>query len=53
MINSCEDDNLNKVLQAGTATNLKRYARNTVPAGDLRLADRPPWILDTIEFKTV
>jgi hypothetical protein len=23
-----------------------------VPAGDWRLADRPQWMLDTIEFKT-
>jgi acyl-CoA reductase-like NAD-dependent aldehyde dehydrogenase len=53
IVNGCDDDDLDKVLHAGTATNLKRYARHAVPVGDWRLADRPQWMLDTIEFKTV
>lgn len=52
IVNGCEDAALDKTLHEGTATNLKRYARHTVPVGDWRVADRPQWILDTIEFKT-
>jgi acyl-CoA reductase-like NAD-dependent aldehyde dehydrogenase len=52
IVNGCEDVALDKTLHEGTATNLKRYARHTVPVGDWRVADRPQWILDTIEFKT-
>ena len=52
IVNGCEDSALDKTLHEGTATNMKRYARHSVPAGDWRLADRPQWMLDTIEFKT-
>ena len=52
IVNGCEDPALDKTLHEGTATNMKRYARHAVPAGDWRLADRPQWMLDTIEFKT-
>ena len=52
IVNGCEDPALDKTLHEGTATNMKRYARHSVPAGDWRLADRPQWMLDTIEFKT-
>jgi acyl-CoA reductase-like NAD-dependent aldehyde dehydrogenase len=52
IVNACEDSALDKTLHEGTATNMKRYARHSVPAGDWRLADRPQWMLDTIEFKT-
>ena len=52
IVNGCEDSALDKTLHEGTATNMKRYARHAVPAGDWRLADRPQWMLDTIEFKT-
>jgi acyl-CoA reductase-like NAD-dependent aldehyde dehydrogenase len=52
IVNACEDPALDKTLHEGTATNMKRYARHAVPAGDWRLADRPQWMLDTIEFKT-
>jgi acyl-CoA reductase-like NAD-dependent aldehyde dehydrogenase len=52
IVNACEDPALDKTLHEGTATNMKRYARHSVPAGDWRLADRPQWMLDTIEFKT-
>ena len=53
LVNGCNDDDLDKVLHAGTATNLKRYARHTLPVDDWRSADRPQWMLDTIEFKTI
>ena len=52
IVNGCKDSALDKTLHEGTATNMKRYARHSVPAGDWRLADRPQWMLDTIEFKT-
>ncbi|MBJ7258581.1 MAG: aldehyde dehydrogenase family protein [Chthoniobacterales bacterium] len=52
IVNGCDDAALDKMLHAGTATNMKRYARHAVPSGDWRVADRPQWILDTIEFKT-
>ncbi len=52
IVNACEDPALDKTLHEGSATNMKRYARHSVPAGDWRLADRPQWMLDTIEFKT-
>lgn len=52
IVNGCEDPALDKTLHEGTVTNMKRYARHAVPAGDWRLADRPQWMLDTIEFKT-
>ena len=52
IVNGCEDPALDKTLHEGTATNMKRYARHSVPAGDWRLSGRPQWMLDTIEFKT-
>ena len=52
IVNGCEDPALDKTLHEGTATNMKRYARRSVPAAAWRLADRPQWMLDTIEFKT-
>ncbi len=52
IVNACEDPALDKTLHEGTATNMKRYARHSVPAGDWRLSGRPQWMLDTIEFKT-
>ena len=52
IVNGCEDSALDKTLHEGTATNMKRYARHSVPAGDWRLSGRPQWMLDTIEFKT-
>lgn len=52
IVNGCEDDALDKTLHEGTATNLKRYARHAVRAGEWSKTDRPGWILDTIEFKT-
>jgi hypothetical protein len=52
IVNGCEDAALDKMLHEGTSTNLKRYARHTVPVGDWRAAAGPQWILDTVEFKT-
>lgn len=52
IVNGCEDAALDKILHEGTATNLKRYARHAVSADGSRKADRPDWILDTVEFKT-
>lgn len=52
IVNGCEDAALDKTLHEGTATNMKRYARHSVPAGNWRIPDRPDWILDTVEFKT-
>jgi acyl-CoA reductase-like NAD-dependent aldehyde dehydrogenase len=52
IVNGCEDAALDKLLHEGTATNLKRYSRHAVPANEWRLAGRPEWMLDTIEFKT-
>lgn len=52
IVNGCSDAALDKLLHEGTATNLKRYARHSVPVGDWCVADRPQWILDTVEFKT-
>jgi len=52
IVNGCEDTALDKLLHEGTATNLKRYSRHVVAANEWRLAGRPEWMLDTIEFKT-
>lgn len=52
IVNGCEDAGLDKLLHAGTATNLKRYARHRAPQGGWGVAGRPEWMLDTIEFKT-
>ena len=52
IVNGCEGADLDKVLHEGTATNLKRYARHAAAAGDWRSANRPEWMLDTVEFKT-
>ncbi|HSU55965.1 MAG TPA: aldehyde dehydrogenase family protein [Candidatus Dormibacteraeota bacterium] len=39
-------------LQAGTALNLKRFCKHSVPAWASEKAENPYWILDTVEFKT-
>ena len=52
IINGCEDDALDKTLHEGTSVNMKRYARHALAPADWRKADRPDWILDTVEFKT-
>jgi acyl-CoA reductase-like NAD-dependent aldehyde dehydrogenase len=52
IVNGCDDPVLDKMLHEGTAVNLKRYARHSLAGADWSKADRPQWILDTIEFKT-
>ena len=52
IVNGCEGEALDQILHEGTATNLKRYARHAVSSDGWRKADRPDWILDTVEFKT-
>lgn len=52
IVNGCEEAGLDKTLHEGTATNLKRYARHVCTPEGWREADRPQWILDTVEFKT-
>ena len=45
---------LSAKLQAGTAINLKRYAKRPLASADWFVAkvEDPYWILDTVEFKT-
>jgi len=45
---------LSAKLQAGTAINLKRYAKHSLASADWFTAkvEDPYWILDTVEFKT-
>jgi acyl-CoA reductase-like NAD-dependent aldehyde dehydrogenase len=52
IVNGYEDDALDKTLHEGTSVNMKRYARHALAPADWRKADRPDWILDTVEFKT-
>jgi hypothetical protein len=52
IVNGCGDDALDKTLHEGTSVNMKRYARHALAPEDWRKADRPDWILDTVEFKT-
>jgi acyl-CoA reductase-like NAD-dependent aldehyde dehydrogenase len=52
IVNGYEDAALDKTLHEGTSVNMKRYARHALAPADWRKADRPDWILDTVEFKT-
>jgi acyl-CoA reductase-like NAD-dependent aldehyde dehydrogenase len=52
IVNGYEDAALDKMLHEGTSVNMKRYARHALAPADWRKADRPDWILDTVEFKT-
>jgi acyl-CoA reductase-like NAD-dependent aldehyde dehydrogenase len=52
IVNGCDNANLDRVLQEGTATNLKRYARHIPDASGWTVPHHPQWILDTVEFKT-
>lgn len=54
IVNGVGDAELSAKLQAGTALNMKRYAKHSLPAADwfAAKAEDPYWILDTIEFKT-
>lgn len=54
IVDGAADASLRAKLQAGTATNLKRYTRRGLSAADWFTAkgEDPYWILDTVEFKT-
>jgi acyl-CoA reductase-like NAD-dependent aldehyde dehydrogenase len=54
IIDASGSDELHRVLQNGTAVNLKRYARRNLPpeAWFSDAPENPYWILDTLEFKT-
>jgi acyl-CoA reductase-like NAD-dependent aldehyde dehydrogenase len=52
IVNGYADAALDKTLHEGTSVNMKRYARHALAPADWRKADRPDWILDTVEFKT-
>ncbi|HEX3625329.1 MAG TPA: aldehyde dehydrogenase family protein [Verrucomicrobiae bacterium] len=54
IVDGAGDTVLNAKLQEGMATNLKRYAKHSLPAKSwfVPAAEDPYWILDTVEFKT-
>jgi acyl-CoA reductase-like NAD-dependent aldehyde dehydrogenase len=53
VVNGCEDAEIAKTLEGGTAMNLKRYADHRLAAKQWAAgAGDPYWILDTVEMKT-
>jgi len=54
IVDGTGDTDLGPKLQAGTASNLKRYANHSLPSTSwfTAKAEDPYWILDTVEFKT-
>ena len=54
IVDGAGDTEMSSKLQAGTAINLKRYARRSLTTTDWFTAkvEDPYWILDTVEFKT-
>lgn len=54
IVDGAGDFEISARLQAGVATNLKRYANHSIASADwfTAKAEDPYWILDTIEFKT-
>ncbi|MEI6193288.1 MAG: aldehyde dehydrogenase family protein [Verrucomicrobiota bacterium] len=54
IVDGAVDAELSTKLQAGTAINLKRYAKHELSAADwfTEKVEDPYWILDTVEFKT-
>lgn len=54
VVDGAGEPELSAKLQAGTAINLKRYAKRLLAPGDwfATKVEDPYWILDTIEFKT-
>jgi acyl-CoA reductase-like NAD-dependent aldehyde dehydrogenase len=54
VVDGTGDAELSAKLQAGTAINLKRYAKHELAAADWFTAkvEDPYWILDAVEFKT-
>lgn len=53
LVDGTDDPALAKTLQAGSAVNLKRYARHTAPKPAAWATGNPYWILATTELKTV
>jgi acyl-CoA reductase-like NAD-dependent aldehyde dehydrogenase len=54
IVDGANDSETSTKLQAGVATNLKRYSRHSLTSADwfTAQAEDPYWILNTIEFKT-
>ena len=54
IVDGIGDSEISAKLQAGVATNLKRYSNHSLAAADWFAAkvEDPYWILDTVEFKT-
>jgi len=54
IVDGSGDFQISAKLQAGVATNLKRYANHSLASADWFTvkAENPYWILDTVEFKT-
>jgi len=54
VVDGVGDPELSAKLQAGTAINLKRFAKRSLTSADwfTAKAENPYWILDTVEFKT-
>lgn len=52
IVDGAGDPEISAKLQAGVATNLKRYANHTATDWFSAKVEDPYWILDTVEFKT-
>jgi len=52
IVDGVGDTELSAKLQAGVATNLKRYSNHTATDWFTAKVEDPYWILDTVEFKT-
>jgi acyl-CoA reductase-like NAD-dependent aldehyde dehydrogenase len=54
IVDGTGDDECGRLLRAGSAFNLKRYANHSLPEKDWfsEKAEDPYWILDTTEYKT-
>jgi acyl-CoA reductase-like NAD-dependent aldehyde dehydrogenase len=52
IVDGAGDSEINAKLQAGVATNLKRYANHAATDWFSAKVEDPYWILDTVEFKT-
>ena len=52
LVDGAGDPAISAKLQAGVATNLKRYARHAATDWFSAKVEDPYWILDTVEFKT-
>lgn len=52
IVDGAGDATVSTALQAGVATNLKRYANHAAPDWFSAKVEDPYWILDTVEYKT-